>query len=100
MRCMASTLGGRTPSITAPPRLRALQRTAFRAAARRQMVWIVRAQQQGSATKDELLEVAQRAARKATQVPVSIWLLVSWTFLSLERWNTRAVIPCCHQAAT
>jgi myo-inositol-1(or 4)-monophosphatase len=32
------------------------------------MVCIVRAQQQGSATKDELLEVAQRAARKATQI--------------------------------
>ncbi len=83
MRCVASTLGGRTPSVTAPPRLRAFQRAAFRPAGRRQLACIVRAQQQGSATKDELLEVAQRAARKATQVPVSIWLLVLWTLLSL-----------------
>jgi hypothetical protein len=85
MRCIASTLGSRTTSITAPPRLPALQRAAFRPAGRRQMVCIVKAQKQGSATKDELLEVAQRAARKATQVPVSIWLLVFWTSLSLER---------------
>ena len=99
MRYMASTLGGRSTSTAAQPRLCALQRAARQPAARRQMVCVVRAQQQGSASKDELLEVAQRAARKATQVPVSIWLLVFWTYLSLERWNPCAVTRCCHQAA-